>query len=187
MYVLSGELIVKKDPQALIGEYGLYHQCKEQIAAGEVPQHHCRLGHISLHGSERFVLKTTHWMQRKGIIWEGLEAEHITTPEQADKYNSPDTRDFSREGRDADALLTEIAKEVDEGEVLIGGSANLWQKKRFPTPHLYLWADGNLQSQLAYDPEQGWQSMPPRGSNKRLVVGLVPLVKFSLNIAPERR
>lgn len=176
MYVVEGELIVRKSPESFLGQFGVFHESVEYGLGGTATNTEWATG------NERIVNFVANRMRKKGRIPVETSVEKITSLEQAQKFAIPSSVSV-RENRFRLPDLTELLMdEVPEDAELLEGAAQLWKDRRIPTPYIYFAALGKLLADVEYDPTRGWHDRyehPYSSEGTRTTKGiLTPVVRL---------
>lgn len=177
MYVVEGELVTRKNPEAFLGQFGVFHE-EIEYGFGGTTTNTCWVT-----GNERIVTFAASRMRKMGHIPVHASVEKITSLEQAEKYARPN-KDGFHAARFREPILVELlTRQVPEDAELLEGSAQMWRETRIPTPYIYFAAMGKLLADVEYDQERGWHNRvehPERLEGARTVKGiLTPIVRLS--------
>jgi hypothetical protein len=171
MYCLEGELVVRKDPEQLLGQFGCYFLDEDRYAGPDGAAYIDRRL-ITRTGDEGFVTQSRAQLIEDGEIIPETPMEHITSIEQAEKYTTPNKKKLhvvKHRLPDLDAIL---GRSVPDELELLEGSAMLWKDRRYPAPYLYFLAKGVLLAEVEYDQEAGWHHAHDEVSGSRTVTGI---------------
>jgi hypothetical protein len=182
MYAIEGEMKLRRDPQSLIGQYGLHY---ETVHYGwEGYRRVTTTNTSSLHGTEGVVNKVAANWRRKGFIPEDLQVEHITSLEQAEQYPSLVKRTINIVRLRRPDLGNELGKiKIPGGEELQEGFARLWRDFRIPSPIIYILAFGKIVDAMEYNQNLGWNNLLISEKGNRTIKGIVlatPILHGSL-------
>jgi hypothetical protein len=171
MYSIEGEMKLRRDPQSLIGQYGLHY---ETVSVGwEGYRMVTTTNTRSLHGTEGVVNKVAAKWRRKGFVPEDLQVEHITSLEQAEQYPSLVTRKINIVKLRRPDLGNELRKiKIPGEEELQEVFARLWRDSRIPSPVVYLLAFGKIVDAMEYNQNLGWNNVLISEKGNRTIKGI---------------
>jgi len=155
MYVVEGQITIRRNLQEFIGQFGVFHSVQQSYDDFE-GEHTTSEVHMAVASSERLLSLTTRGMRRSGQIPENAVPEQITSLEQAEKYAQAQNKVVSLTRHFLPNLGVLLDAQVPENTELLGGVASLWKERRAPTPYVYLVARGRLLAEVEYTPEEGW-------------------------------
>lgn len=172
MYCLEGELVVRRNPETLLGQYGCLYVADQQVmgSSGELATHRHSIVRT---GDEDYVLTARELLIEAGKMPGDTPIEEITSVEQAEKYISPAKQRLFVARHRLPILGELLDGSVTDDQELLEGTARLWKDRCFPTPYVYLLARGALLAEVEYDQDQGWHHAHDEVEGSRTVRGVV--------------
>jgi hypothetical protein len=167
MYSIEGSLVVRNNPEQLLGKFGCYFLDDQPDGI----RYTRRLTLMRI-GDEAFVVQSRDKLIEEGLIATDTPVEHITSIEEAEKYTPPYTKPLQIVERQLPNLNQALASYVTEDLELLEGSAMLWKDRRYPTSQLYFRAKGTLLAKVEYDKEDGWYDVHDEVSGTRTIKGI---------------
>ncbi|SRR6266446_5361735 len=167
MYIVRGELIIKGDQERVSGQYGLKTVNK---SGAEI---------TIITDSPNQLEKSVRDLQDQGLLSRDAAVEHITSPEQADRYGTGSHTQGVYVAQPEKLNLTETMQgEVPAGAELESGYGTLWHETRVPNKELHFLAHNVLLETVQYDTETGWQPIDNSSPFAKTEVGILPYITF---------
>lgn len=180
MYVVRGEMVVKKDPETFLGQYGVFFGEEETYRDWQGGEHtdSSVVWAVSTHKQvANFIARG---LRRRGTIPSDMEVEHITSLEQADKYARPSKQKVDVAKHRHPDVVELLDRQVPEGAELLEGKAQMWKELRIPTPYIYVAALGKILAEVEFTPETGWQDTHDAITGRSQTFGLLtPVLSLS--------
>ncbi len=167
MYCIDGEIAVRKRPELLVGDFGLFYEDTVMTPDGPVDVK------LRATGSRADVEAAREsWYQLHGIDVTGLP-EHIDSIAAAVKYTPPREEVIGAETKHRPKLLDVIHAGIPDDTELLAATVGLWEEVRKRTSRRYSFATGTLLALLGYTADYGWHPVHHHVSGNRTVRGPV--------------